>query len=91
MTIHTSQGQEFETVILSVADYSDSKNVFFTSTGSPSSKHSPATINILNTAISRAKSELIVVCDGDYWENKKGELISALIEYAKENGTLELK
>jgi len=34
----------------------------------------------VNTAVSRAKQHLIIVCDADAWQHKQDQLISGLIE-----------
>lgn len=74
-TVHRSQGQEYDTVILSVTDgyaarpwYSDSAV--------------PQGRRVLNTAVSRAKSRLVLVCDVAYWQPRKEQLVSRLISIA---------
>lgn len=37
-------------------------------------------LNLINTAVSRAKNQLILVCDIDYWSNQNGQLITDLIK-----------
>ncbi len=58
LTIHGSQGREWDTVILSIVD---THKKFFVD-----SSHSLG-LHILNTAISRAKKQLVIVCDSNYW------------------------
>lgn len=77
MTIHASQGREFHTVILSVVD---TANMFFTDSRNPIGRA------VLNTAISRVKSDLILVLDYDYWHTQKRQLIGQLLGVAKCNG-----
>lgn len=72
MTVHKSQGQEWDTVILSVTD---TKNKYFTDSLNPVSKG----LQLLNTAVSRAKNTLVIVCDAQYWKNLEGQLIKDLI------------
>jgi hypothetical protein len=77
LTIHRSQGREWDTVILSVADnrvQNRDVHLRFTSTkdGSPGKK-------VMNTAISRAKKNLIVVCDCEFWSEQKGEMIGKIV------------
>lgn len=72
LTVHGSQGREWETVILSVVDTSDK---WFVNTKLNLSKG----LNLINTAVSRAKKNLIIVCDLNYWQNQPGQLISELI------------
>ncbi len=87
LTIHKSQGREWDTVIISVCDCracddpSVDKPPRFTSTvfegGSNGKK-------VINTALSRAKRELVIVCDTEYWLGRDGELIGDLVRAAKE-------
>jgi hypothetical protein len=94
MNVHQSQGLEWDTVILSVCDEgseipTNSGNLLqFTST--VSSKMGP---RIINTAVSRAKKRLVLVCDRTFWTNRKGELVGrmaadadVLIEWRWEKG-----
>jgi len=78
LTIHRSQGREWDTVILSVADNRvQNKDVplRFTSTkdGSNGKK-------VMNTAVSRAKKNLVVVCDCEFWSEQEGEMISKIVK-----------
>lgn len=72
LTVHGSQGREWDTVILSVVDTSDK---WFVDTTIPISKG----LNLVNTAVSRAKRNLVIVCDKNYWAGQKGQLITELI------------
>ncbi len=72
LTVHGSQGREWDTVILSVVDTSDK---WFVDTTIQISKG----LNLVNTAVSRAKRNLIIVCDRNYWAGQKGQLITELI------------
>ncbi|HEY6915337.1 MAG TPA: AAA domain-containing protein, partial [Paludibacter sp.] len=76
LTVHGSQGREWETVIFSVVDTSDK---WFVDSKIIKSKG----LNLVNTAVSRAKKQLIIVCDKDYWMNQNGQLITDLLR----NGT----
>ena len=81
MTVHSSQGREWDTVILSVADGRvESREVplRFTSSLTDVGK------KLINTAVSRAKKHLIIFCDKDFWSARENELISGLIEKAAE-------
>lgn len=72
-TIHASQGREWDTVILSVVD---TERKFFTDSGNKQSKG----LKIINTAISRAKKRLVIVCDKTYWMSlKESQLIGNLV------------
>jgi len=77
LTVHGSQGREWDTVILSVVDTSDK---WFVDTKIPISKG----LNLVNTAVSRAKLNLIIVCDKNYWAGQKGQLITELINCGQE-------
>ena len=77
LTVHGSQGREWDTVILSVVDTSDK---WFVDTKIPISKG----LNLVNTAVSRAKLNLIIVCDKNYWVGQKGQLITELINCGQE-------
>lgn len=76
MTIHKSQGREWDTVIISVTD-SDPYGGGFMDT------RELRNLKLVNTAVSRAKKHLIIVCDYNQWAEKDDELISKLIDYAK--------
>ena len=75
MTIHASQGREFDTVILSVVDKS---NPYFTD----STKKQAKGLYVINTAVSRAKKELIIVCDKEHWSKQNHQLITEIINSA---------
>lgn len=70
LTVHRSQGCEWDTVILSVTD---SSNPYFTNSKLTIGK------SVINTAISRAKKRLILVCDVDAWEAHPSQMITELI------------
>jgi hypothetical protein len=75
MTIHKSQGSEYNTVVFSVTNKTTKPFV--------NSKLRMGQC-VINTAISRAKEELIIVCDVACWKAKKGQLISELLDNAIE-------
>ncbi len=80
-TIHKSQGREWDTVILSVVDGSTITPWFTDSNHSISQG-----LYILNTAISRARKKLIIVCDATYWLSRQDaeiQLISNLINISE--------
>jgi hypothetical protein len=77
LTVHGSQGREWGTVILSVVDTHDK---WFVDSTIPISKG----LNLVNTAVSRAKQNLVVVCDKDYWTAQNGQLITELINCGQE-------
>lgn len=71
LTVHRSQGCEWSTVVFSVTD---SQRPFFTN-----SKLSIGR-SIINTAISRSKKRLVIVCDTNSWLAQQNQLISELIK-----------
>jgi ATP-dependent exoDNAse (exonuclease V) alpha subunit len=79
MTIHGSQGQEFETVILSPVTLhyhlTNSKN--------------PAALHALNVAVSRAKGRIVLVCDYAFWMKQKGQFLSALLRECEPLGQIK--
>lgn len=74
-TVHRAQGQEYDTVILSVADGFTSPP-WFTSSGLPQGRR------VLNTAVSRAKQRLVLCCDVSYWQTQESQLLSQLLSIA---------
>lgn len=77
MTVHGSQGREWGTVILSVADNGiESRPVPFRFTSSSTA----IGMRVINTAVSRAKRRLIIACDRCFWESRADELISGLLK-----------
>ncbi len=82
LTVHGSQGREWDTVILSVADSGSVERevpLRFTSTVDEASIGR----KVINTAVSRAKKNLVVVCDRKFWSAKEGELIGKLATYSE--------
>jgi len=82
MTVHKSQGSEFETVIFSIVDDSThgKRGAFFTDS---TNFHSNG-LNLINTVVSRTKKRLILVGNHYFWKNQNNQLISALFKIAKE-------
>jgi hypothetical protein len=77
MTVHGSQGREWDTVILSVADGRvDSRDVPLRFTSS----HTDMGRRLMNTAVSRAKRRLVVFCDTEFWMKTEDELVKGLLE-----------
>lgn len=74
LTVHRSQGREWDTVILSVTD---TKSPYFTNSSIPIGR------SVLNTAISRAKKKLVIACDAAIWSTHPDQMICELIQYAK--------
>lgn len=77
LTIHGSQGREWDTVVLSVVD---TTKKWFTDSNCPKSNG----LKVINTAVSRAKKELVIVCDVEYWKKQNEQLIGKLIKIGKE-------
>lgn len=73
MTVHKSQGQEWDVVVLSVVDTYDK---WFVDSQNKMSKG----LNLVNTAVSRAKKMLVIVCDETHWLNQRGQLITDLMK-----------
>ena len=82
-TVHKSQGREWDTVILSVVDGRFDRP-WFTDTLNPKS----GGLYVVNTAISRARKRLVVVCDRHYWsEQDPAQLIAPIVEAAPDADT----
>lgn len=76
MTVHGSQGREWDTVILSVSDNGiASRDVPLRFTSSRTS----IGMKVINTAVSRAKRRLVLVCDRGFWMEREEELISGVL------------
>lgn len=73
LTVHGSQGQEWDDVILSVVD---TTRMYFTDSLNTMSKG----LNLINTAVSRAKKRLIIFCNYNFWITQDLQLIKGLIE-----------
>ncbi|GGD34350.1 DNA helicase [Malaciobacter pacificus] len=81
MTIHKSQGSEWDTVIFSVVDDSPAgsgkRGAFFTN----SLNHKFNSLNLINTVVSRAKKRLIIVSNENFWlRDVEKQLIGNLIK-----------
>lgn len=79
LTIHRSQGREWDTVIMSVSDDRtelDGKEFQLHLT---SVKDGCGGASVINTAVSRAKRKLMIFCDTEFWLEKDGELLSGLL------------
>ena len=77
ITVHGSQGREWDTVIVSITDTADK---WFVDSLNLASRG----LNLVNTAVSRARKELIIVCDTNYWKRQTGQLIYDLIRIGEE-------
>ena len=75
MTVHKCQGQEWDTVLFSIVDTADK---WFADSQNKRSKGR----NLINTAISRVKKHLIIICDRAYWEGQSDQLIGEIVRYA---------
>lgn len=76
MTVHGSQGREWDTVVLSVADNGVlSRDVPFRFTSSSTG----IGMRVINTAVSRAKKRLVLVCDREFWIGREDELIGGIL------------
>ena len=82
MTIHKSQGNEYNTVIFSVVDdsYAGKRKMFFTDSLNENFK----SLNLINTVVSRSKKRLIIVANKDFWlAQKDKQLIGNMISISK--------
>jgi len=81
MSIHSSQGQEWDTVILSVVDYMTKGQctMWFTDSTNIKSKG----CEVLNTAVSRAKNRLILVGHQRFWSVQREQLLGKLFQAAQ--------
>lgn len=76
LTVHGSQGREWDTVLFSVVDTLDK---WFTDSNRLESNGK----RVINTAVSRVKRRLILVCDTAYWEVQNAQLIGRLLAVAQ--------
>ena len=76
LTVHASQGREWDTVFLSV---SDTTSMWLTNSRLRKSKG----LQVINTAVSRARKCLILVCDYDCWSKRNNQLIGQLAQAAQ--------
>ena len=80
LTIHKSQGREWDTVIISIVDghqNPEDKPPRFTST--QVIEGARIGLKVINTALSRAKKRLIIVCDRDHWAAQQDELLGEIV------------
>ncbi len=76
VTVHQSQGREWDVVLFSITDAFD--EMFFTNS------RKPEALKLINTAVSRARKMLIIIGDAEDWKGKPGQLISELFAVGKE-------
>ncbi len=79
LTIHGSQGREWDTVIISVSDNRTSNREVpyrFTSSLPPN-----VGMKVMNTAVSRAKKRLVIFCDYEFWAGRadRGDLLGMIV------------
>lgn len=72
LTVHASQGREWDIVLLSVVD---GKRKFFMNSSIEIGRH------VLNTAISRTRRAIILLLDPSYWEGEN-QIVSELMKSA---------
>ena len=77
VTVHRSQGREWDVVLFSVTDCFDEK--YLTDTV----KNRQA-LKLINTAVSRAKKMLVIIGDAEDWKGKPNQLISELFAVGTE-------
>lgn len=76
LTVHASQGREWDTVVLSVTDTS---NMWFTDSQNTVSRGA----KLMNTAISRTAKALVLVCDVRFWRTQPDQLLFSLLDIAE--------
>ena len=75
MTVHKSQGREWDTVIISLVDGRFNRPWFTDTTNKTSDG-----LHVMNTAVSRARKRLVITCDAGFWGNADpGQLIFQLL------------
>ncbi len=75
LTVHKSQGREWDTVIYSVCDIDNGCRPWFTDSVNSLSNG----IKNINTAVSRAKKRLVIFCNKHAWTKNNDQLITGLI------------
>ena len=75
MTVHGSQGKEWNDIVLSVVD---TDRMWFVDTLNQSSRG----MNVLNTAVSRARKRLFIVCNYNFWIRQDKQLLKGLLDVA---------
>ena len=91
MTIHRSQGREWDTVIISVCDCRANlkHNTLLRYTSIvPVPGEDIKGLRVMNTALSRAKKRLVLVCDVDFWASRQDELIGEIVRSNVRNRNL---
>ena len=82
LTIHSSQGREWDTVIISLVDCRANENqgvlMRFTSI-LPIPGEEIKGLKVMNTALSRAKRRLVLVCDAEFWASRNGEHVGDVV------------
>lgn len=76
VTVHQSQGREWDIVLFSVTDCFN--EMYFTNS------RKKEAVKLINTAVSRARKMLILIGDADDWKGKYGQLISELFAVGTE-------
>ena len=77
VTVHRSQGREWDVVLFSVTDCFEEK--YLTDT-----VRNLQALKLINTAVSRAKKMLVLIGDAEDWKGKPGQLISELFAVGTE-------
>ena len=82
VTVHQSQGREWDIVLFSVTDCYDERHFTETIRNQQARK-------LINTAVSRARKMLVIIGDAEDWKGKSGQLISELFAVGTEISTKE--
>ena len=83
LSIHQSQGSEWNVVVVSVVDSMAYRDSWYMNT--VKDQGVPYAIKIINTAISRTKGLLILVCDIASWQQYPNQFISKIIGIAEKH------
>lgn len=92
MTIHKSQGREWDTVIISVCDCRANlkHNTLLRYTSIvPVPGEEIKGLRVMNTALSRAKKRLVLVCDAEFWASRQNELVGDIVRNNVRNNSVK--
>lgn len=76
VTVHQSQGREWDILLFSITDAFD--EMYFTNSRDMNA------LKLINTAVSRARKMLVLIGDAEDWKGKSGQMISELFAIGTE-------
>lgn len=76
VTVHQSQGREWDILLFSITDAFD--EMYFTNSRDMNA------LKLINTAVSRARKMLVLIGDAEDWKGKNGQMISELFAIGTE-------